>query len=796
MKQKICLSIFLFLSFLITKGQRKDSIQIIIRAQTDKMLLRWQPNNEFIWEKGISLTNGGYYVERKTVERNGAAVSENYIRLSNGQAIKPLLEADFKAWLEPTKYIVNDQTSPNFGKYTTDSIYHLIAAQAMYKTTRTTPLPSTLEVDTNRNEKRARYDFAMLGAAFSYSAAKMSGLGYVDTQVLPNEKYQYRVILVNSIPADNIQSEISKVVTTTNTNQLPTIPKPRFKFTSNQAELDWRIDTLGLKDNYIGYHLERAMGTESFKNINKQILVKAYRGTEDSVKIAGVAEVLAYRDNPILNKKTYYYRIVGKTLFDELAYSAPISGVAYPDYVPTVKFADMIDGTNLRINWEFKVPIDSSQNSADTNNVVPIKKYIIERGSNDSTFVIVKDNISANDTTAIINFPNGGTINAGDAHYLRVTAVPNLLGAKNFVSSSTLVQPIDSIAPYPPKIIDAKSKIFTNISDGEITLTYQADSRDKDVVGFHVFRSDKAGNETVQVSNKLVNTTSFKDTINTTLLNDIVLYRILAVDKRGNRSRLSDSIIVQRPDVIPPTPPVIKNASTVQSGVLLKWIRGKDRDSTLNHAIYKKQIPNDAEWVIVVENLTKKSDTTYIDKNILAGKRYIYMVVATDKSGNKNVSIPRIIDVPNSLSFMAEVKSIKALANRSKKAIDINWEIEGESFSQFQIYRAVYPNALTSWNIIDGDESTIVDRSVEKLTKYRYAIRGVLSDGSVTKWITADVEYPDDCEKTFKIVRKIELTDNTLDEACEEIELKPGFDTRNTATNQKKEYKTKLSGQN
>ncbi|MEA5257938.1 hypothetical protein VB264_09080 [Arcicella aquatica] len=796
MKLRLFLSIIFLLSFYIIKAQRKDSIQITISAKTDRMLLRWQPNNEFVWEKGISLTDGGYYVERKTVERNGVSVSENFIRLNNGQPIKPILEADFKTWLEPTKYIVNDPTSRNFGKYTTDSVYHLIAAQAMYKTTRSTPLSSTLDVDTNRNEKRARYDFAMLGAAFSYSAAKMSGLGYVDTQVLPNEKYQYRIILVNSIPADNIQSEISKVVTTTNINQLPTIPKPRFKFTPNQAELDWRIDTLSLKDNYIGYHIERAVGIEPFKKINKQILVKAYRGTEDSVRISGVAEVLAYRDNPILNKKTYYYRIVGKTLFDELAYSAPISGVALPDYVPTVKFADMIDATNLRINWEFKAPIDSAQTTADTNDIVPIKKYIIERGSNDSTFVIVKDNISANDTTAIITFPNGGIINASDAHYLRVIAVPNLLGAKNFVSSAILVQPIDSIAPYPPKIIDAKSKILTNVSDGEITLTYQADARDNDVVGFHIFRSDKAGNETVQISNKLISTTTFKDTINTTLLNETILYRALAVDKRGNRSKLSDSIIVQRPDVIPPSPPIIKSASTIQSGVQLKWIRGKDRDSTLNHAVYKKQIPNDAEWIVVVENLTKKTDTVYTDKNVLAGKRYVYMVVATDRSGNKSVSIPRIVDVPNSLAYMTEITSIKALANRSKKAIDINWEVKGENVSQFQIYRSVYPNALTSWNILSGDELATIDRSVEKLTKYRYAIRGVLSDGSVTKWITTDVEYPDDCEKTFKIVRKLELTGNTLDEACEEIELKPGFDTKNTTSNQKNEYKTKLSGQN
>ncbi len=463
----------------------------------------------------------------------------------------------------------------------------------------------------------------------------------------------------------------------------------------------------------------------------------------------------------------------------------------------------MISATSMRLNWEFKAPLDSSQTNPVPNDIIPVKKYFIERASNDSTFVLVKDNISPTDTTIILDFPKGGAINAEDAHYLRITAVPDISGAKNLTSGVVLVQPIDSIAPFAPKILDAKTRILLKKEDGEITLTYKPDDRNSDVVGYHIFRSDRAGNEMVQITNNATPNTVYKDTVNTTLLNDVILYRVLAIDKRGNRSLLSDSIVVQRPDIVPPTAPIIKNLNTIKTGVELRWIRGKDRESNLSHSVFKKMIPNDSEWTIVVENLTKDSDTLHIDKNVVAGKRYVYIVVATDKSGNKSISSPRVIDIPNSLAFTAEITSVKAIANRTKKAIDLNWETKGDNFSQFQIYRAIYPNSLVSWNIFSGDELATVDRSVEKLVKYRYAIRGVLSDGSVTKWITTDVEYPDDCENTFKIERKDgkDLTDEIIDEACEQILLLPGFDSANmkpktgSTTVKPHKYKTKLTGQ-
>jgi uncharacterized protein len=776
--KKIILLIIFSLSYYLGQAQTNDTIQIIIRPKTDKILIRWQPSNEVIWNKGINPITGGYYVERKTVERNGSPVTENYIRLNSGQPVKPLSDSDFQNWLVQTQY-----PSPKTpGKFTTDSIYHLIVAQSLFRPVTGSPnatvtTPSGVDND-RRTELRARFDYAMMGAAFSYSAAKMSGLGFVDLTTLPNEKYKYRVILANSVPSDNIFSAESKVAGATSTNTLPTIPKPRFKFKINQVELDWRLDTLGLKEEYIGYNVERAEGTQPFKRINKKILLLAYQGSEDSVQKSNGADILAYRDNPIVNKRTYFYRLVGKTLFDEYAYSAPISGQALPEYAPTIKFADMISETAVRVNWEFLAPLDSGQIARDPNEAIPVKRYFIERGTNDSTFVIVKDNISPTDTTVVLDFPKGGAINADDAHYLRITAVPDIAGAKNFTSGVVLVQPIDSIAPYAPKIIDAKVRVLTKNDLAEVTLTYQPDPRNTDVVGYHIFRSDKAGNEMVQISDTLQKAI-YKDTINVTLLNDVILYRVLAVDKRGNRSPLSDSIVVQRPDVIPPTAPIIKKASTTGEGVELRWIRGIDREASLNHAIFKKLIPTDTEWTIVADNLTKLSDTIYVDKNVLAGKRYVYIVVATDKSSNKSISVPRVVDVANGVAFSAEIKSLRAIANLTKKAIDINWDVKGDNFSQFQIYRSIYPNSLTSWNTTGGDELAAVDRSVEKLVKYRYAIRGILPDGSVTKWVTTDVEYPEDCENTFKIERgnMSNVKQETIDEACEQIILTPGFDS-------------------
>lgn len=800
---------FLMLGFYNIDAQQADSIQIIVRPKTDKILIRWQPNNENIWLRGIT---DGYYVERKTVERNGATVSESYVKLNAGQPIKPWTETAFKFWLETTQRANPDPKFAN--KNTTDSIYHLISAVALFKDNGINK--PGIRNDSSRTVLRGRYDYALMGAAFSYSAAKMSGLGFVDMTTLPNEKYKYRILLANTTPLDNIGSEVTLTVGVTSVNILPTIPKPKFKFKTRMAELDWRVDTLGLQDHYIGYHVERSYGTIPFTKINKEILVKAYRGKEDSVAIMkrtnGSGEIfgdyLAFRDTTIVKKKTYYYRLVGKTLFDEFAYSAPISGMATPEYAPTIKFADMISATGVRLNWEFKAPLDSSQTTPDPNDVIPVKKYFIERGANDSTFVIVKDNIAPTDTTVVLDFPKGGAINAADAHYLRVTAVPDLAGAKNFTSGVVLVQPIDSVAPFAPKILSAVAKLLAKKENGEVTLTYQPDPRNTDVVGYHIFRSDKAGNEMVQISDTLQKAT-YKDTINTTLLNDVVLYRVLAVDKRGNRSPLSDSIVVQRPDVIPPTAPIIKKASTIKTGVELRWIRGIDRDTSLSHAIFKKLIPNDTDWTIVVDNLTKNSDTVYVDKNVLAGKRYVYIVVATDKTGNKSISVPRVIDVSNGLAFNAEITSIKAIANLTKKAIDINWDVKGDNFSQFQIYRSIYPNSLASWNTMGGDELATVDRSVDKLVKYRYAIRGILIDGSVTKWVTTDVEYPDDCEKTFKIERNTltGIIEETVDEACEQIILLPGFDSNQMtpkvpatvtvplATKPAK-YKTKLRGQN
>ncbi|MFW2374925.1 MAG: hypothetical protein ACN4ES_00145, partial [Cellulophaga baltica] len=70
---KVLLVISFFFTVMFCFAQQQDSIakptiQVIARAQQDKILVRWAPTDAVVWQRANTY---GYTLERFTVYRNG-----------------------------------------------------------------------------------------------------------------------------------------------------------------------------------------------------------------------------------------------------------------------------------------------------------------------------------------------------------------------------------------------------------------------------------------------------------------------------------------------------------------------------------------------------------------------------------------------------------------------------------------------------------------------------------------------------------------------------------------------------
>lgn len=696
-KTLIVLTVSLILFPFISYSQKdslpisqKPAIRLKTRIQKDKILLRWAVDQPIAWQKA---NIHGFRVERITVVRDGK-VLQKVEKRSPKNAIKPRPLNDWK------DIVQKDQKAA-------------IIAQALYgdsfgvTETQQQGIGATLN---KAEEQRMRFTFALMAADQSFEAARMAGWGFVDTAVKPNEKYLYRVsALVPNMKIDSASAAASL-------NDYHELPAPlglMGRFGDKTATLSWDYQTLA--DYYTAYYIERSEDSIHFKNISDIPITNMITDDEPLYR-------MTYTDSLETNDKIYYYRIKGITSFGEL--SPPSDSIIKGQgrvsltFAPNINEVQFLNDSMAILNWVYQ---------EDTSKIFDHFE-ISQSDQSEGNYKIIVDNLKKGERKATVK----GLM---PTNYFMVAAVDKK-GYK-MQSFPYLVQPVDSIPPSVPTGLEG-----TVNDSGKVILKWKANT-EKDIYGYHIFRFNAQGEEMSLITKEPIRAIEFVDSVSIEMINSKVYYAIAALDHRFNQSKSCPPVALTKPDKIPPISPVFTTYKLEEGKVHLKWENSPSEDVAW-HRIFKRDAHNtetNGQWVLVKE-FKGKDSTAFTDTKVAPESTVSYTIIAVDKSQNESKpSTPISVLVPKDKKNAIAVKNLKAEADKQTKKITIEWKYEEQGVVEYQLYKTSGKTPFTLWKVLDTTQSSIVDTEISPSNIYKYAIRAVFKDGSMSTWKEVKVEF-------------------------------------------------------
>lgn len=670
------------------------SIKATYFVENKKVLVRWAPSNEEGWRLGNKY---GYIFERRTITRDGKLLGGGM----NGYFSYLVKRPDsLKEWLPVI------DTNNNAA----------VMAQALYG--------ESFELDLNKRatggngpsilsraeENKQRYVFAMYAADNDFNVAGFAGLGFEDTTAKRNETYFYRIY-----PAASkllVKSDTAMlVVSLKDSFPLPNAPELVAEGSNNSILLNWDIERT--KGYYNSFIIQRSEdGGKNFENLTKDPYASFSEGSNPAMPNS-----IAYVDTAIVPQKKYQYRICGNTIFNHKGpWSAPAEGhsLALLEGVPGIRGIRIDEKGKAIVNWYYE---DSVRKKVQHFQLTwsPVQE---------GPYTVVVDKVSS--ASSQQELPDNLT-----AGYLVVKAV-----SKEGISRTSfpyLYQPEDSLPPAAPIGVTA-----TIDSTGKVVLKWLPNA-EKDLWGYKVFRTLTPGAEPAILVDTVWKQNTFNDTLSLKMMNRRVYYSVSALDLRNNQSVLSKLVMVEKPDIIPPSPPVFKNYILKERSVFIEWINSTD-DDVADNILFRKE-NNSTEWKKVFS--TKNTGISqYTDTGVAADKKYNYKLVAKDSSGLESKMGQELTLTTLPLNNRSGIVKIDAEVDREKKLLYLHWKIaEKLQVKSFEVFKGDEKEPLSLYKVLDGKSIDMLDNELTVNTKYKYGVRAVFADGHFSDIIIKEVIY-------------------------------------------------------
>lgn len=681
--------LFIFMFTVNGLAQEEASVQVLAKPSSNKIMLRWAANTPYAWKKGNEL---GYLIERYTVSRNGNAVLPVESTMITSYPLKP------KPLEEWESLVTTDDNAA-------------VIAQAIYGDGfETTTIGSADNILAMNSQLEQRFTFSLMAAEQNYEAAKFAGWGFEDESVIPGEKYLYKIRI--AAPAES-NLKIKEGSAYASTDFFEELPQP-FGFASIFADgnvmLNWDFSLL--KETYSTYLVEKSMDGNSFERVNGQPIFNAQE-TKEGKQIS-----LFYNDS-IPNNKMFYYRVKGITPFGEVGPASNVEsgmGKDVLDFTPHISRKRLPTDETVELEWEF----DEAGNSQ-------ITGFELKRANKaEGPYTTVVNNIPA--TSRKTSYTGLQRIN-----YFVVIALGK--NGTEKPSFPAIVQPVDSIPPKPP--IELIGAIDTT---GVVKISWKA-NEELDLSGYRIFRANNSEAEFNQITLSPVRENSYTDTIAVKNLNKNIFYKVMAVDQRYNSSDLSELLTIEKPDMIPPSSPVIKDYTASEEGISLSWINSSSDDVSA-HVIYRKDLGGEETlWQLITEIPFEENKTDYLDADLIAGQSYAYTIVARDKTGWESSPSSQLVAKAPKKLYAESISRFNGVADRENRLIRLSWKTSSENVSEFLIYRAEDENPLTLYKTIASSKNSYVDTNLVVSKVYTYAIQLVEKDGTQSQLKEIKVTY-------------------------------------------------------
>ncbi|MDX1630056.1 MAG: hypothetical protein R3345_15210, partial [Fulvivirga sp.] len=595
------------------KTYAQGEIKVMGHATKQKIMLRWAPTDPVSWQYGLKY---GYTIERYTITRDSALLRPPVKRTLTQMALKPDPLEQWEMAVEQSNYAA-------------------IAAQAMYGDTfeLTNDYSSDItQIVHKTREQEQRFSFALFAADQSFKVARMSGLGFEDFNVKENEKYLYKI--VSNIP-DSVYKVKAGSVFIGLKDQSP-LPEPQglsAEFADQTVLLSWNRKYF--EKIYNSYVIERSDdGGKTYKRINKDPLVntfeKEHPDTEKFYKLDSLPQ----------NSVEYFYRVRGISPFGEIGPPSEIikgAGIKRMHADIGITKHKVLDNQNVTITWAFP---DEKEEFINGFLVLRSKK----EGGNYKQ--IHKDTLDIINRTFIDKNP----LPTG---YYKVGFIRQ---QKTQYSHPYLVQLADSIAPAIPKGLS-----YTIDTLGIVKLEWP-DNDENDLYGYRVYRSNFKNSEFVQITNEPTVFSEYTDSISLKNLTKSIYYRITAIDNRFNESQKSVILKVDKPDLIPPVPPVFKSYNIKNDTLYLEWVRSSS-DDVMKYLLYQKS--KNTQWELVDALGANADNYKYVFKD---SGQYQFILLAVDSAENES-EVSKPLDVYANISPKAYFKKFEAKVDRENNQI-------------------------------------------------------------------------------------------------------------------------------
>lgn len=663
----------------------ENKIIVQHRFKDGSVSIRWGVKEKNSWKLGNKY---GYIIERTTINTNGE------IPIKKMLTAKPIKPKPLMEW--ETLATNNDMAA--------------IVAQAIYGEdfqVNSNNENQVLRIINESSELQQRFGFSMFAVDQDFEVARFAGLGFIDENIDTSKRYLYKIKM--AAPVELLKVEENGFVLDPSTQE--TLPKPydlAGYYYNDAFVLIWEYDAL--RNFYNSYYLEKSEDGINFTKVNKLPITKL-----ENTEVSGIS----YTDSLQQYEKKYWYRIIGKTIFDEFSLpSDTISIMAHKKlrFAPELTKSEIISDKEVILKWTFP-----------QEEVWKVKNFEILRANNPigPYSEIVKNLPSEQKSYRYQQLQN--------INYFKIRAKSAVEEYQD--SSPLMVQPIDSIPPNTPKGLTG-----TVDSLGVIKLSWN-ENLELDLKGYSIFRANRINQEFSKINKLEIYDTSFTDTINLNTFNKKVYYKIVALDNRYNESLPSETLELTRADTIPPGNPLFENYVVKDEGILLSWLNSSSEDVS-KHILYRKKVDNDEEFYW--ENIFETKDLTtctFLDKEIQPNSKYLYTVLAVDRTGLESDPSPPISVSSFNRLLNPEIKGFYAEANRQLEFIQLSWRYTQKNVFEFKLFRKEQGKEYKLYQTLEKNRRNYSDYRIIPNSIYSYGIIAILDDGSVSKWVELKVKY-------------------------------------------------------
>ena len=669
--------ITLLLSAASVAAVAQDTLRVQVRAYAaeEGIRLRWAVNSAQGW---LESNRNGFRVERYTVVRDGKMLATPERKLLTAVPLKA-------------------QPLNNWQTLATADGYAAIIAQALYGE------HFSLSGDDGKGisklmalaqESEQRYMVSLYAADRSYPAALMAGWGLRDTTALANERYLYRVT-----PERGGRLPVKAGAAYISLADHEKLPKPQEltgKFGDKSVMLTWNYSIL--KDIYNAYYIEKSTDGKSFQRISNTPV------TNINGRDGKPNDRIYYMDTLASNATRLHYRVVGLTAFGE---SGPPSDTVHGEgktrlvYVPHVRQAMVNPTGNLDITWEF-----------DERGNAQIKSFELQRGDNSTgPFTAVIKDIQPSAREAHYN-------KLQRSNYFVITAIP--INGEPIASFPVLVQPADTVPPAVPMGL-----IGTVDTLGIVRLSWQPNT-ESDILGYRLYRAQTAGEELVPITDVAIIGTSYSDTVNVRNLNGTVYYALTALDRRYNQSDKSPVATLRKPELVPPSTPIITNYQAKGNAIVLDWVTGGEENLAALR-LYRQERGGKKE---LLKEIRDKQVVQFADSTVKADRFYQYSLAGVTTTGLASAPSPVVtVQASSKPATATAITGFTASYSNRNKRMQLTWKHDPAGVKQLEIYKAEAGQAITLWKVLKAFEESVQDVDVAADKKYDYMIRVVLSSG-------------------------------------------------------------------